>query len=413
MHDGHDHGPITPEHVCDCPPGQPCTCDHGLLKESHDVFPIYTDIDSRTLPHGQSFSNKHEYLTYHNLGNFDVEGAEIVLLDRPFDNAFDPQQTGHGFIGHSGSKVRLRNTSIRSEGAGVPGHLLFTGECAVDIEGCVIDGVGRTLMGPLDNAHLGPNREVLHPAGNQIGRYACHLHHVTVPFRIVDTKILNGRKVALAIHNSDGGLVERVIVDNFDGAGIVLEAGSENDNVIRDCRVTNIRGDGKGVQGHDGGIDAKLAGDDGPNGPRRTLGGQFSEGAGIWLRAIANNIEHNYIAHCQFGAVGWCRGIDDALAYQNGHRFSFNTIEHCPVAVSLQGTRGVFLIDHLTVRNCPNGLDFSYNETIRLEDCNLIGTGSGWPMQPGFTNRFEWINCTVKDWRGAVQIWNEGLIKGG
>jgi hypothetical protein len=73
----------------------------------------------------------------------------------------------------------------------------------------------------------------------------------------------------------------------------------------------------------------------------------------------------------------------------------------------------VFLIDHLTVRNCPNGLDFSYNETIRLEDCNLIGTGSGWPMQPGFTNRFEWINCSVLAWRGAVQIWNDGLIHGG
>lgn len=393
-------------------------CAHeGLIHELHDHFPEYTDAESRTLPAGQSFSTKLAWLTYHNLGHFEVDGAEIVLLDRPFDNQFDPQQTGHGFIGHSGGSTKLRNATIRSENPdGVPGHVLFTGSHAVDIEGCTIDGVGRTLMGTLDNAHLGPNREVLHEAGNQIGRYALHLHHVTVPFRVVDTTLKNGRKVALAIHNSDGGLIEGVTVDNFAGAGIVLEAGSENDNVIRDCRVTNIRGDGKGVQGHDGGVDARLAGNDTPGNPRRTIGGQFSEGAAYWFRAIANDFIDNYAADAEFGAVIWGRHVieDGAKAdgiTQQGHKFDGNTFERVKVGMSIQGTLGPVVISNQTIRDFGAAFDTSYNQHVIIDSPLLENGRVCW--QNGFTDWLTINNATVRNVAYGFEIFAGLTVNGG
>jgi hypothetical protein len=383
----------------------------------HDVFPVYTDAESRVLPAGESFSTKLDYLTYHNRGRFEVDGAEIVLLDRPFDNQFDPQQTGHGFIGHSGGSTTLKHSQIRSEKpAGTPGHVLFTGSHAVDIEGCTFDGVGRTLMGTLDNAHLGPNREVLHEAGNQIGRYALHLHHVTVPFRVVNTKLLNGRKVALAIHNSDGGLVDDVIVDNFAGSGIVLEAGSENGNTIKDCRVTNIRGDGKGVQGHDGGIDAKLAGDDAGKGPRRTIGGQFSEGAAYWFRSIANDFVNNYAADAEFGAVIWGRQVIEEGARadgitQQGHKFDGNTFERVKVGFSIQGTLGPVVIGKQTIRDFGLAFDTSYNIHVILNELVLENGARCW--RNDFTEKLTINNATVKNVAAGFEIFAGLEVNGG
>lgn len=411
MHDGHDHGPTTPT-VCTCPPGEPCTCAMSLIKEAHDTFPHYHDAESRTLPVGEEFSTTLQYLTYHNFGDFDVDGAEIVLLDRPIDSEFDPQQTGHGFIGHSGGSTKLRNVTIRGEHlAVVPGHVLFTGSHTVDIEGCTIDGVGRTTMAQLDNAHLGPNRELLHAPTNQIGRYALHLHHLTTAFRVVGTTITNGRKVALAIHNSDGGLVDSVIVDNFAGAGIVLEAGSENDNTIRNCRVTNIRGDGKGVQGHDGGIEPMLAGDDTPGNPRRTKGGLFSEGAAYWCRSIANDIVDNYGADSDFGCVVWGRNLGDDGGKQLGHRFSGNEYERVKTGFNVQGTAGPFVIDHQTVRDFGVAFDMSYNEHIVLQDVLLENGDTCW--RNGFTEKLTANNVTVRNVKKGFEILADLEVNGG
>jgi hypothetical protein len=332
-------------------------------------------------------------------------------LDRPFDHQFDPQETGHGFIGHSGSTIKLRNSVIRSENPDNPGHFLCTGACKVDIEGNTFDAVGRTTMAQLDNAHLGPNREPLHIPLNQIGRYALHLHHVTLPFRVVDTILKNGRKVALAIHNSDGGLVDHVTVDNFAGAGIVLEAGSENDNVIRDCRVTNIRGDGLGVQGHDGGIEPVLTGDDTPGNPRRTKGGLFSEGAAYWARSIDNDFIDNYAADCDFGCVVWGRNQPGDGTSQGAHRFSGNVFERCPVGMSIQGTQGVFKIDRLTLRDCKHAIDASYNGTLRFVDCAFENGTVAYTN--GFTGKLELINVTVKNFAKGFEILDRLEVKGG
>lgn len=389
----------------------------GLLHESHDNFPQYTDPESQTVPPGEAFSNKHSWLTLHVLGNLDVEGAEITLLSRPFDHQFDPQETGHGIIGHSGSTISLRNAKIVSENPlAVPGHLLFTGDCSVDIQDCLIDGVGRTTMAQLDNAHLGPNRVVLHVPKNQIGRYALHLHHVMQPFRVADTTIRNGRKVALAIHNSDGGTVERVNVDNFAGTGIVFEAGTEEGNTVDHCRVTNIAGDGLGVQGHDGGIDAKLVGDDTPGNPRRTIGGTFSEGAAYWFRSIANDFTNNYAGDAEFGAVVWGRLVLEGSTNvdgitQRGHRFSSNVFERVKTGLSIQGTIGPLLIENQVVRDFGLGFDTSYNEHVILQDCLLENGQVCW--RNGFTEKLTCNNVIVRNVAGGFEIFAGLSVTGG
>lgn len=390
----------------------------GMLHEAHDNFPQYTDVESQTIADYEAVSNKQSWLTCHVLGTLESEGGEITLLNRPFDNQFDPQQTGHGIIGHSGSTVILRNAKISSENpAEVPGHLLFTGSCSVSLESCLIDGVGRTTLDQLDNAHLGPNRVVLHVPQNQIGRYALHLHHLTVPFSVVDTALINGRKVAVAIHNSDSGLLERVLVDNFKGAGIVFEAGTEEANVVDHCRVTNIRGDGLGVQGHDGGIDAKLVGDDTPGNPRRTIGGTFSEGAAYWFRSIANDFTNNYAADADFGAVIWGRLVledpdsnVDGIT-QRGHRFASNVFERVKTGLSIQGTLGTFLIENQVVRDFGVAYDTSYNQHVVLQDCLLENGQVCW--RNGFTDKVTLNNVTVRNVAKGFEILANLSVTGG
>lgn len=376
--------------------------------------------------------------------------SELIIRDLPFDTARDPQFTGHGLLVHgTGTFVmrgegwdKDRRATVRSESpAGTRGHIMAMGRCWLDLQTFLLADLGRTTIDQLDSTHVTKDRVVRHLGTNQIGRYTLHIHHVYGPenhegpqFIVADGIFRNGRKWAIAVHDSHYGLIADNDIDGFDGAGIYFEEGNELGNVLENNEIRNIRGSGEGVQGRGEGRDPVLKGTGTASDPYRTVGDIGHEGVGIGGRGISNHIRNNRVYNCPIGVVKWSRfkpgdvvripafkgaSTHDgqvkvvAAGQQLEHDFIGNAFDGCEVAANFQGLTGVVALKGLKVANCPSGFDFSYNDVIRIEGCTLEGTGESWPMQPGFTKRFEWINCKVTGWRGSVQIWNDGFVKGG
>jgi hypothetical protein len=378
--------------------------------------------------------------TLHNLGALRQEPqSQLVFRDLPWDYVKDAMQWGHGLLNHSGSTRVARGATYRSENpAGVRGHIANLHSAYVDVEACAYEDMGRTTGEQVDNTQI-KDGVTVHIGKNQMSRYPEHFHHCTGPKglpedqpqgRLVGNTFFRSKKWPITLHASSYMLVDRNLIDGAEGAGIAFETGDEYGNTVSFNTIRNVTGSG-GVQSRGGGNEPRNVGDGTPANPYRTEGDMGFTGAGIWGRGVSSNIFGNTIEKCRIGVEFWARFaaarriptfkgaapmLGEFLEVEPGQQFKFqfadNAVSDCGLIGSIQGL-DTFTIKRLKGDGCANGIDFSYNGAVRMEDCELIGTGSGWPMQPGFTNRFEWINCTVKDWRGAVQIWNEGLIKGG
>lgn len=405
----------------------------GLIVESHDTFPFYKPLDGYVAK-GQTLSQtKLDFRTFHTFGELRLDGATFTTLDLPIDHLFDPQETGHGLLIHSGGSLYARDSTFASENpAGTRGHFLATGDCTIDIANCVFDGGGRTRKGPLDNAHLGPGRVLLHSPGNQIGRYLWHGHHLERPFSLVDSTFRNGLKVAIAIHNSHWSQIARNVVENSDGAGIVLEGGAESYNTIQGNRVSNVTGDGLGVQGHAGGVEPRLAGDDTPGNERRTIGSLFNEGSGYWFRSLFNDFTGNYASDCVFGGVVWMRNLEFVTvppyagappaewikvpsSRQNIgdrlFRIADNTFERVKTGWSIQGVVGPLLIERQTIRDFDLAFDTSYNDEVILTDFHLENGNRCW--RNGFTDKLTLRGGQVIDVDSGFEVFGDLDVIGG
>jgi hypothetical protein len=375
-------------------------------------------------------------------GSLNVTG-EVVFRDAPIDTAFDPQQFGHGMLVLGSGSLTANGATFRSENPeGVRGHVMAGQRAAVDIRDSLFEDLGRTTNDQLDNTHLGPNREVKHVGTNQVGRYTLHLHHLYGPegldadtpqFSVVNNTFRDGRKWAVAIHDSHYGLVEGNTIDGFDGAGIVCEDGSEYGNTIKGNTVRNIRGSGLGVQGRGNGNEPKLVGDGTPGNPYRTEGDHGHEGAALWVRGVANNIVDNVFEDAPFGSVIWSRfqpedkipafkGADTHHDFklvdhglQHGFEFARNTFRNVTIAASWQGlgeeTPGaVFIAKDLKSENVVDFLDTSYSSTIRFEGGDFKGVRS-FATQMAFTDRVEIVGASITGFRYGVSTGRELYVE--
>ncbi|HEV8348412.1 MAG TPA: DUF4082 domain-containing protein [Vicinamibacterales bacterium] len=186
--------------------------------------------------------------------------------------------TGNGtlrFLPHVGNLTR--NVIVRSQSpiaaGGTQGHVLFQNRADVDIRYVAFRDLGRT-------------RAAATGAGNQIGRYPVHFHHVVGPtttpangyqFTFVGNAVDGGstahtKRWAVAIHDSHYGLVSDNVLYNYGGALLTTEDGSESYNVIE--RNFAMRGTGTG---------GRL--------------GEGNEGQGFWFRGPNNYVRGNVAAN--------------------------------------------------------------------------------------------------------------------
>ncbi len=195
-----------------------------------------------------------------------------------------------------------RNVVIRSENAlGTRGHIIFMSRAEVDLRYVEVRDMGRTRMGVLDNTEVDAAGRLLKFGGNQIGRYAIHLHHAFGPtdtpaggyqFTLVGNAVANAPKWGITVHNSHYGLVRDNVVYDTRGAGIVTEDGTESFNVFDHNFAVRSEGSGDFA-------------------PRSGYGGAAAdpggEGAGFWFRGPNNYIRNNVAASADafgFGVAG-------------------------------------------------------------------------------------------------------------
>lgn len=351
-------------------------------------------------------------------GDFSSDGGTVVFRDIPLDLINDPNQFGNGLIVVQDGSLQARAAHFTSENPeGTRGHILAAERAWVDIQDSVFSDLGRTTMAKLDSTsgtHIGTN---------QIGRYTLHLHHLYGPqgldentpqFIVKNNTFEDGKKWAIALHDSHYGLVEGNKITNFEGSGIVFEDGSEYGNLVKNNIIDHILGSGEGVQSRgDGLVDTG------------------HEGAGIWGRGVSNNVIDNTVLNSPFGVVIWSRfqprdvipafkGADTKVNFvevdhgqQLGHEWSGQTVINCNVGASLQGldeeTNGKFVAKDWVFSKVKTGIDASYSNNLRFEDGNFQ-CSSSFASELGFVGRIEIINSHVVSPVG-VKIMTDGYVE--
>ncbi len=186
-----------------------------------------------------------------------------------------------------------RNVVIRSENPlGTRGHVFFTARANIDVEDARFQDLGRTdALRPLDNSTFDANGNVTHVGTNQVGRYAVHFHHVMGPanatntgyqFKFVGNTVDGSRKWAVAIHDSDFGLLDGNVIYNAQGAGFVTEEGTEIGNIFSNNITIRMQGTGS----------------DGKDGTQQNDYGRG--GSGFWFRRGGNTVTGNVAADSTF-----------------------------------------------------------------------------------------------------------------
>ncbi len=240
--------------------------------------------------------------------------AEIIFRDLPLDPENDPLQFGNGLLALHGTRVTIYgngdNVTLRSENpTGVRGHTQFMGDADVRIHGATFANLGRTTA------------DALGAVTNQVGRYAVHLHHIQgfpwaeggaeYQWEIVNCKILNSRKWALAIHDAHHGLAADNLIDGARGDGIAFEIGNEFGNTVTRNTIRNIT---KGVQ---------------TNEDRNGLG------SGIWGRSVSNHVNDNTITNVQGSPISWWCRIGQLLPHP-AYRGAFTDLPFVPLQIRPQ-----------------------------------------------------------------------------
>ncbi len=180
--------------------------------------------------------------------------GQTITLTSPLQFDHPGARNGDGTLEYLPHVARLtRNVIIRSENpAGTRGHTLLTYRSRVDVRFVLFQDLGRTTNEPLG-------------AGNQIGRYPLHLHHLWGPadpsgtgpqFRVIGNAMVRSRKWPLTVHDSHYGLIQGNVVFDGTGAGVVTEDGNETENVFAGNFAMAVVGDAnpRDNDGRDGSV---------------------------------------------------------------------------------------------------------------------------------------------------------------
>lgn len=374
------------------------------------------------------------------LGCFELFGGELSFKDYPFDYVKDAMQWGHGLITHSGGSTITRGGRVYSENPlGVRGHFAILHSGTASLKNTKFHDLGRTVIGPLDNTQLEADKiTAKHVGTNQMARYGGpHFHHCWGPsglpedvpqFEVIECEIYNGTKWGITIHQSHYGHVIGNKIYNVGGAGIAFEDGNEFANEVKSNKIWNVYGDGKGVQGHNGGQNVADVGDGTAANPYRTIGSHGNEGAGIWGRCVCNDVIDNDVTGCSFGVSFWSRfqpnGVVSIPAAKGEHpsvkvpaggqlerKFSGNSISDCNIGMQLQGLISAFEVVDQKITAARIALETSYNSTLRFvrmhqENCREA-------YKNGFTGRLELIDCRVERGYAGFDLPADIYIEGG
>lgn len=193
------------------------------------------------------------------------------------------------------------NVIIQSEDAtGVPGHTVFMDRCDPDLDHVAFFEMGRTTSANLGNATWSGTTCTAN-ATNQVGKYAVHFHHQggrTTPVNgagyqwrmrhcVIDggDNLAHVRKAGYTIHGTHHGLLQGCVGYNLFGGGIVLEDGSETNNLIDGNCIIYTRGNTQREDADN--VDA----------------GFFRNGGGLWCRSGQSFITNNIFANCFYGFI--------------------------------------------------------------------------------------------------------------
>lgn len=416
---------------------------------------VLTSAPVNWLPGDELFLPDTSYIHADNIGRFSLleyDEAEIAViasvngsvvgLAAPLVHDHNAAEGWDGAIvgrylphaAHLSGNVTFRSADPK----GVRGHILIADRVHAVIRDAVFRDLGRTTVEQLDNTHLGPGREVRHVGTNQVGRYALHLHHVYGPlgleldyqFEVSGNVIRDGRKWGLAVHDSHFGLVSDNVIYNMQGAGVVMEDGSEFGNEISHNFVGLVLGSGLGIQGRANGQESVLVGNGTPGNPFRTEGDTGHEGAGIWARGASNHFIRNVVANARFANVMWARFQEperlpafqgasthhdfvlSPIGLQHGHRFDGNEAYSTVFAYSWQGIAQLegaeFSVEDIIAWNAVIGLDTSYTGPIRVRKGYLQGQSAG--IRNGFTASIDLDNVAVEHFWVGMNIPIHGRV---
>ncbi len=204
--------------------------------------------------HDQNYVPQFELQT---LSAVSPDGRTLTLAQPlRFDHIGARDGSGHlDFSPHIGDLER--NVRVRSaNGAGVRGHVRFTGRGTVDIRYVAFRELSRTTLDQFNDATT--TNGVLHAGTNQSGRYAVHFEHFIGPSTVpadgyqftfvgnaVSSQTLQHRfRWGIVVNDSHYGLIKDNIVYNMAGTGIVLPNGNESFNVVDHNFVVAISGTG-------------------------------------------------------------------------------------------------------------------------------------------------------------------------
>lgn len=262
-----------------------------------------------------------------------------------------------------------RSITIRSESpTGTRGHVLMTERAAIDIRYTGFVNLGRTLASSVAIA------------GNQIGRYPVHFHHLMGPrnetntgyqYVFVGNVMEDCRKWCAAIHDAHWGRVAANVAYKADGNGIVTEKGNERGNEIVDNFVVRV---GTMIQSR---FEPIYGGVALPN---------FKEwgweGSCFWFTGLDNVVRGNVAANCKY--VGYNANARAAAKFAEHHP-TVPRIRGADMAIAAEWER---LSSYRPPRPAPAVFEMRDNEVY-------ASTGGAW-----FS--FHWHVGTVRSFRG----WN-------
>ncbi len=342
-----------------------------------DTRQLPMNVTKRTSPQWEtptlaSVSNNGKVLTltsplqFDHRGAYNPDGTPAVLAN------------GERLLPHVGNLTR--NVVFRSENpAGTRGHVIFMHRAEADIRYALFKDLGRTdALRILDLTTYDATGNVTHVGKNQIGRYALHAHHLMGPttlpasgcqYEFEGNAIDGDPKWGITIHDSHYGCIDKNVVYNAVGSGIVTEAGSEYRNVIEGNFIVRSEGSGQDPFVR---TDKAL--------PLKKGFVDFAyEGAGLWFHGSLNTVRNNVMADAQFASLSVVHfGSPPGLR-----------IPRYPGADTVNGQQGVDYTVTATPSQVP--IDFSGNEGYGCANISvyLWGVGLG-ANRYSLTNTVSW-----------------------
>lgn len=228
-----------------------------------------------------------------------VSGNTVTLM-KPLAHSHE------GYVARMGRSVIFQSNSLAvaevvgtSEQARSRGHMLFTGDADVVIQGAALLRMGRTRAEALDDTVRDANGRVQLGADglpdlgtNQRGRYPLHAHHLEKSFVFADNLLDGGEKWGIALHQTDGVIRNNVVL-HVDGAGIASEDGTETGLIEGNLVIGD--GGGSGV------LDVTIVNAR----PAERAANSFGHGGfGYWFASPLLNVKNN-VAAGQFRLEGF------------------------------------------------------------------------------------------------------------